>query len=365
MPDPSPPPATPDSSPLDRARGAAARLLDRLPSPVRVALSGRRPVRIDGQTLDPTVQLAVALRTRADRPRDTQENPAWSRARFRREVLSTVGAPTPVWGCRDLTVEGAAGPLGARLYTPDPAEHDRPPVVVYFHGGGYVEGDLDTADEGCRVLCAESGHAVLSVDYRLAPEHPFPAGPRDALAAFRWAQAHAARLGVGAVTVGGDSAGAALAATVAQAARDDAPPAAQLLIYPPTDVPTDRPSRTLFDGFFLPDAQRRAYLDTYTAGTGADDRDPRLSPHYGRLDGLAPALVVTAGFDVLRDEVDAYAAALAEAGTPVEPLRFPSLPHGFVNVTAISRASRAALAETARRWRRWVASAQDTGGARR
>ena len=346
-----------DPTPLERARGLAARLLDRLPGAVRVALAGGRPARIDGATLDPTVQLAVAARQTRGRPEMTRTAAAESRARFRREVLATVGTPTPVWGSRDLAVDGAAGPLSARFYSPAGAASGRVPLVVYFHGGGYVEGDLDTADEGCRVLCAESGHAVLSIAYRLAPEHPFPASPDDALAAFRWAQAEAGRLGVSAVSVGGDSAGAALASAVAQAARDDAPPAAQLLIYPPTDVPTDRPSRTLFDGFLLSDAQRLAYHHTYTAGTGADDRDPRVSPLYGRLDGLAPALVVTAGFDVLRDEVDAFAAALAQAGTRVEHVRFPSLAHGFTNLVGFSRASRAALAQTARQWRDLVASA--------
>ena len=346
----------PDPTPVDRARGVAARLLDRLPGPVRVALSGRRPVRVDGQTLDPTLALAVALRRTRGRVEMTERDAVRSRAHFRREVLATVGAPTPVWGCRDLVVDGAQGPLDARLYSPAAAEHGRVPLVVYFHGGGYVEGDLDTADEGCRVLCAESGHAVLSVAYRLAPEHPFPAGPDDALAAFRWAQAEAGRLGVTAVTVGGDSAGAALAATVAQAARDDAPPAAQLLIYPPTDVPTDRPSRSLFDGFLLTDAQRLAYHRTYTTGTGAADRDPRVSPIYGAVDGLAPALVVTAGFDVLRDETDAYAQALVRAGTRVVHLRFPHLAHGFANLVGMSRASRTALAQTARQWRDLVGS---------
>ncbi len=350
------PDSPPDPTALDRARGLAARLLDRLPGSVRVAISGRRPVRVDGATLDPTLQLAVALRRTKGRAERTRQDPFRSRVEFRREVLSTVGTPTPVWGSRDLTVDGADGPLGARLYSPAGAASGRPPLLVYFHGGGYVEGDLDTADEGCRVLCAESGHAVLSVDYRLAPEHPFPAGPRDALAAFRWAQGEAGRLGVSSVSVGGDSAGAALAATVSQAARDHAPPQAQLLIYPPTDVPTARPSRTLFDGFLLTDAQRQAYHHTYTAGTDADDRDPRVSPLYGRLDGLAPALVVTAGFDVLRDEVDAYADALDEAGTRVERLRFPHLTHGFVNLAGMSRDSRDALAQTARQWRDLVAS---------
>ncbi len=340
-------------SAFERLRGRLARGLDRLPGIVRVALSGGRPARADGAALDPTLQLAVALRPRADRPRDTQHDIARSRARFRRDILSTVGTPTPVRTVRDIEVEGADGRLAARLYTPADAPS---PLLVYFHGGGYAEGDLDTADEGCRVIAAASGHRVLSVAYRLAPEHPFPAGIEDAVAAFRWAQAESARLGATALAVGGDSAGATLATVVAQRTREDAPPAAQLLIYPPTDTPTAYPSRRLFNGYFLTEAQRLAYHHVYTHGTGADDRDPGISPLYGRLDGLAPALVVTAGFDVLRDEGDGYASALAEAGTPTVHLRFPALAHGFVNLTGLSRACRAALVETARRWRDMVAA---------
>lgn len=343
-----------DPSGVERLRGALARQVDRLPGALRVALSGRRPARADGAALDPTLQLAVALRPRADRPRDTVEHPARSRARFRREVLSTVGTPTPVAEVRDLAVGGAAGPLAARLYRP--GHPPGVPLVVYYHGGGYVEGDLDTADEGCRILAVTSGHAVLSVAYRLAPEHPFPAGVEDAVAAFRWAQAAAAELEVGAVTVGGDSAGAALAAVVAQQTRGDAPPAAQLLLYPPADTATSYPSQRLFDGYLLPEAQRAAYHHAYTAGTGADDRDPRISPLYGQLGGLAPALVVTAGFDVLRDEVDAYAQALDAAGTRTVARRYPSLAHGFVTVVGLSRASRAALVDVARQWAALVAS---------
>ncbi len=333
---------------LERLRGAVARRIDRLPGAVRVALSGQRSARADGVALDPTLQLAVALRPSADRTHDAIHNPNKSRARFRREILSTVGTPTPIAQVRGLTVDGASGPLRARLYRPEAGPR---PMLVYFHGGGYVEGDLDTADEGCRILAVESGHQVLSVEYRLAPEHPAPAGIEDAVAAFRWAQVHAAGLDATSVSVGGDSAGAALAAVVAQETSDDRPPAGQLLIYPPTDVPTPYPSRRQFDGYLLTEAQRVAYHRAYTMGSDLGPADPRISPLYGRLDGLAPALVVTAGFDVLRDEVDAYAAALDLAGTSVTHLRYPSLPHGFANVTALSRASRSALAEVARQWR--------------
>ena len=230
-----------------------------------------------------------------------------------------------------------------------------PPLTVYLHGGGYTQGDLDTHDEPCRLLCREAGHAVLSVAYRLAPEAPFPAAVEDAEAAFRWARENAARLGLDAarVAVGGDSAGGALAAATAQATRGRGGPVAQLLVYPSTDHPTWRPSRALFDGYVLPDALRRAYFDVYTQG--ADGADPRISPLRGRLDGLAPALVVTAGFDVLRDEGEAYARALRDAGGVAELYRQASLPHGFVNLTHASRAARRATVAVARRWRRLVA----------
>jgi acetyl esterase len=196
------------------------------------------------------------------------------------------------------------------------------------------------------------------VAYRRAPEHPFPAAHDDALAAFRWAQDHALHLGADPtrVTVGGDSAGGNLATATAQATRDDRPPAAQLVIYPAVDTPTDRPSRSLFDGFFLADGERSGYFEVYTRGTGAPADDPRLSPIYGPLDGLAPAFVVVAGFDVLRDESEAYAEALRAAGTRVVMQREPSLPHAFINMTGVSRTAHRATAEMAHRWREVVAT---------
>ena len=339
-----------------RLRGAVARALSRLPDAALVAMAGGAPVEVDGQRLDPAVQFLLAQDDRPEPVAVLRADVRRARRHYRRDVGALQGGTTRVGAVRDLQVEGADGSLDARLYTP--AGVARPPLVVYLHGGGFVEGDLETHDEPCRLLCRQAGHAVLSVAYRLAPEHPFPAAVDDAIAAFRWAQAHAARLGADAacVTVGGDSAGGNLAAVVAQLTRDDAPPAAQLLIYPATDTPTDRPSRHLFDGYLLPDALRQAYFDIYTAGTGADAADPRLSPGLAaRLDGLAPALVVTAGFDVLRDEGEAYALALAEAGVPVRLFREPGLPHGFLHLTDAVPAARLATVGAARQWRRFVA----------
>ncbi|PAP75005.1 flavin-containing monooxygenase [Rubrivirga marina] len=339
----------------DRALGAAARAAARLPEAAQVALAGGPPPEVDGQRLDPAVHLALALHPRPNTVPLVRHDPATARAGYRRDVLGITGTPTRVGGVRDLWVEGDAGPLDARLYTPEHADGP-PPLVVYLHGGGFVEGDLDTHDEPCRLLCRQAGHAVLSVAYRLAPEHPFPAAFDDAVGVFRWAQREAARLGANPdrVAVGGDSAGGTLAAGVAQATRADAPPVAQLLIYPATDHPTDRPSRRRFDGYLLPDGLRRAFFDVYTQGAVPED-DPRVSPLYGRLDGLAPAFVVTAGFDVLRDEGEAYARALKAAGTPTALYRQASLPHGFLHLAPISRGARRATVAAFRRWRWFVA----------
>ena len=192
---------------------------------------------------------------------------------------------------------------------------------MFFHGGGYVIGDVDTHDNQCRMLCREAEAVVLSVGYRLAPEHPFPAAPEDCFAATRWAAEHVDRLGgdAGRIAVAGDSAGGNLAAVVALMARDAGGPAlaAQLLIYPGTDFAGGYPSETEnAEGFFLTRADMEWFREQYLAG--ADPSDPRLSPIAAPdLSGLPPAVVATAEFDPLRDQGDAYARALEEAGVPV------------------------------------------------
>ena len=227
---------------------------------------------------------------------------------------------------------------------------EKPPLLVFFHGGGFVIGDLDTHDEPCRMLCRHAGVQVLSVDYRLAPEHPFPSAVRDALAAFRWAVAHASELGADAerVAVGGDSAGGNLSAVTAQlASRDGGPaPALQLLIYPDVDLTEARATsgRLFAEGFYLTENDRRWCTRHYFAGTERDASDPLASPALAQdLSGLAQAIVITAGFDPLRDEGEAYAEALRKAGTRVVLDRAPDLIHGFINMTTVPAARDAAL----------------------
>jgi acetyl esterase len=340
----------------ERLQRFVGRMLLALPERLIVALARGAPPVVDGQRLDPGVHLILrALGRRGRRPGLTEPTIAFGRARYRREAFAFAGRRTEVGSIENMTVDGAAGPLDARLYRP-PGPALGAPLLVYFHGGGFVIGDLNTHDEPCRILCREARTLVLSVAYRLSPEHPFPAALDDSLAAYRWAAANAATLGVDphTVAVGGDSAGGNLAAVLSwQAVHDGDAPAAQLLIYPSVDPVTRRQSRQLFaDGLFLTQRDVAAFERAYRGAVRGDPRNPRVSPllaHDHR--GLPATLVVTAGFDLLRDEGEAYASALQAAGCVVRLRRFASLPHGFIHLTDISPASRHAMRETAREWR--------------
>jgi len=323
----------------------AARLTAFLPRRLQIALSGEPPVVIDGQQLDPQVQLLRALRRGRNQYGLVEPTVEAGRARYRRDTKIFNPRPTRVGSVIDFEI----GSLRVRHYRPD--RTDGGPLTVYFHGGGFVIGDLDTHDEPCRMLCRYAGCHVLSVAYRLAPEHPHPAAVKDALAAYRWARENAASLGADPrrVAVGGDSAGANLAAVVAL--RES--PSAQLLIYPPTDEKTERPSRHLFDkGFFLSLADRQAFHSHYFAGTA----DPRSLMDAEIASPRAPALVAVAGFDILRDEAEAYARKLLDSGTPARILRFPGLGHGFVHMTGVCTTARRAVMEIAEEWRATLAA---------
>lgn len=338
----------------ERLQGMAARALCRLPAWMQVRLAGGRPVVIDGQTLSPQVQLLLAIRARLSGDETYPASPAEARVRFRQEMRVACGTKTRVGNVKDFEIPGAEGALAVRHYAPE-AKDDRRALLVYLHGGGFVIGDLETHDETCRLLCLHARTHVLAVDYRLAPEHPFPAAVEDAVAALRWAQANADALGADPtrVSIGGDSAGGNLSAVAARLASiEGAPPAAQLLVYPATDAQAPHPSKELFDvGFFLSCADCDTFYRRYTRGTNARDDDPRLSPLRAQDHlKLPPALVVTAGFDVLRDEGEAYAAKLRAAGTTVHARRFDALGHGFVNTTGISPAAHLAVVEIARDW---------------
>ncbi|HEY3812818.1 MAG TPA: alpha/beta hydrolase [Caulobacteraceae bacterium] len=233
----------------------------------------------------------------------------------------------------DITVPGGAGLLKARAYTPLGAEPSLMPGLVYFHGGGWVAGDLDTHDGVCRRLAAASGAKVIAIDYRRAPEHPFPAAIDDAWAAAVHIAVNARAFGIDPTRIGvaGDSAGAGLAAAVCQIASSGGPWfACQLLICPILDLAREAPSRLEYaDGYFLDRASMEKDI-AYYLGEGADVRDPRLSPLLAAdLHGLPPAIIHTAEYDPFRDEGEAYAARLRDAGVTVRATRHDGMIHYF------------------------------------
>jgi len=249
---------------------------------------------------------------------------------------------------RDLKVTGAAGEIAARLYRPAGAG-DPTGLLVYFHGGGFVIGDLETHDGHCRRLAAGSGCRVLAVDYRLAPEHPFPAAHDDALAATRWAFDNASDLGVDPrrIAVGGDSAGGNLAASIALDLRDDPQRklAFQLLLYPGIWPQSETQSRKDLDGPVLTRAALE-WFDKMLAALGhAEAHRAMLGAR--DLAGAPPALVVTAGFDPLKDEGRDYAERLKAAGVPATHVEYPALVHDFYIMPDVSKAVAEAAAETA------------------
>ena len=354
----------PATSPL-RARldSLLVRTLAALPERLLRVLLGS-PVRIDGQELHVEAQLALRLLALAGAPQLETLAVAQARAQIAQDAETFAGPKIHVGRVQDMTVPGPAGALAARLYVPEGAS-EAGGMLVYFHGGGFVVGDLDTHDNTCRFLAREAEARVLSVDYRLAPEHPFPAPIDDALAAFRHAVEHASKLGAdpARVAVGGDSAGGNLAAGVARlAALEGGPaPAFQLLFYPWVDLSRKRQSYRLFnDGFLLTESQLDWYAQQYLAEPG-DALDPRCSPMLGDgLGGIAPAYIAVAGFDPLRDEGEDYARSLRAAGVPVALRRHRGLIHGFANVIAVGHSGREALLQGAGALRVGLARASTT-----
>jgi acetyl esterase len=335
-----------------------------LPPGLQRLLAGRPP-RIDGQALASDIHVLLRLaRIAGEESLIAGKTPDEARARLASDTAITAGPWHPAVDVEALEVPGPAGALPARLYrakapaseinlttggSMPAAASPAGPLLVYFHGGGWVIGDLDTHDHVCRFLTAFGGVRVLSVAYRLAPEDPFPAGVEDAFAGFNWAVEHAPELGASPqrIAVGGDSAGGNLAASVSLRARDDGGPlpAMQLLLYPVTDASGGPSRQTFAKGFELTKDDMDWFEQHYLSG-GGDGADPRISVQRAPdLAGLPPAYIATAGFDPLRDEAETYARLLRRAGVRTALRRHPGLIHGFAHLTAISRSSRAAMHE--------------------
>jgi len=326
-------------------QGMAANLALRMPISWINILAGPS-VTVDGRMLDGRTQWFLQLLARSGQKPLSQLGVAKAREEFDAFQAIMGGRPVVVGEIVDRTVGTPTGKMRVRLYRP-PGSVARPlPTILYFHGGGWVIGSLEGYDLPCRFFCARSGCAVVAIDYRLAPEHKFPAAVDDAIASFRWLATNATSLGLdpARIVVAGDSAGGTLAAIVAQQMRGqpDAP-CLQWLIYPATDpAGKTRSQESCGDGFLLT-REDMEWFAGHFLNTPAEASDPRISPlRTADLSGLPPALIYTAGFDPLRDEGQAYAERLAAAGVKTVHREFDSLIHGFIGMRgALQGAARA------------------------
>lgn len=305
-----------------------------------------------GSGLHPQAAAYLQQLAAAGLPPTSTLSPQEARANARRRRALQTLAPDPVAHVENRQVPVQDGEIGVRIYHPLGAAEGLKPLLVYFHGGGFVQGDLDSVDAMCRVLANGAGAVVVSVDYRLAPEFPFPTAVEDAYAATRWAAEHAAELGADAsrLAVAGDSAGGNLATVMCLLARERGGPAIrfQSLHYPITDLSSESASyESLSDGYGLSREDMRWFGRHYLPNT-ADRQHPYVSPLRAEsLSGLPPALVITAELDPLRDEAEAYAERLRAAGVPVTLRRYPGMIHGFLNMLANLDDARAGLNEVA------------------
>lgn len=301
---------------------------------------------------DPDTQAVLDMIRLAGRPPMETLSPAEARAAFDAGRKALLPPPEDVAETRDSAVAGPLGPINIRLYRPAGTEASAVlPLLIYFHGGGWVVGDLDSHDVACRRYANAAKCRVISVDYRMAPEHVFPAAVNDSAAVVKWAVDNAASLGVDAsqVAVGGDSAGGNLAAVMALMARDgDLPPLAfQMLVYPATDLAmTTVSANTIGPGVLLTSATMKWFIDHYAKG---HENDWRASPiRAATLAGVCPAVVLTCTHDPLRDEGIEYARKLEREGVRVVHLHYSDQIHGFVGMGRVIRAADQAIDQLAR-----------------
>jgi len=330
---------------VDRVARALLRGSARVVKAVRPQAVRNFDVVIDGQTLDPGLRIALGMFSVMSRT--PMRDIPLRYSRFAMNVGGRIlGRALPQRRIDNLEIDGDAGPIPARLYTPlQPS--DSGALIVFFHGGGWVVGSIDACDNVCRFLADRSGFLVLSVGYRLAPEHPFPAAIRDAMAAYRFAHENAEALGAqsGRVVVAGESAGGNLAAVVAREATGEGlSPAFQLLFCPITDLSRKRRSYSLFsEGYVLTESHMDWFRDNYLSEP-SQATDPLVSPLLApSFAGLPPGYIAVSGFDPLRDEGEEYAQRLRDAGVSIALHRHSSLIHGIIYGTAFGDAGRSVL----------------------
>lgn len=322
-----------------------------LPPKALYAFAGGASRSDEGAVLDPTLAALLALKDKLRLPRFDEMSPAEARRQFSDDAGVLRPAPEPMADVEDRTIPGPGGSLRLRVYRPSRSANL--PVVMYLHGGGFVLGDLDSHDGICRRIARGASAIVVAVDYRLAPEHPYPAPLDDAEAAFDWLTENVETLGGDAerVAISGDSAGANLATAVCRRLRDKGRrlPKAQILVYPCTDLTRSHTSiKTFASGYYLDRRMLDWFMDHYIADEERQteaDASPLFSDDLTYLPATA---VVTAGFDPLRDEGAAYARSLRDSGVDVRYRCEDSMVHGFLNMAALAPTCDAALTRVVR-----------------
>lgn len=320
-----------------------------LPAPVLRILSGGGVVYLGGRTLDPRLQFIAYSARKA--PKFSSLTPEEARAGARQAFAAVAAAPEPGVKWEAISCDGPNGVVPLRLYRPA-VQDPTTPLMVYLHQGGGVIGDLDTPHAFCTILASVLKAPVISVDYRLAPEHRYPAGFEDSLAAYRWARDNADRFGApaGRAAVGGDSMGGYFAAATCQELKraGEPQPDLQLLIYPAVEVNSETPSMATYANTYPLSRDTMDWFMAQYLGPEDNPDDPRLSPIRAEdLSGLAPAVVVTAGFDPLTDQGEAYARRLKDAGGTVIFRCYDQLCHAFTAFTGVAPAADAACREIA------------------
>jgi acetyl esterase len=326
-------------------QGTAARTIDHLPDAVKLQLARLLGYSHQYPDLDAQHQVLLAVRQLQSNTALLTTNSVKSRRHFQAQMQALAGKPTAVAHVSDLTLETETGALEARFYIPEQESEDNA-LLMFYHGGGFVVGDLDTHDEACRLLCKYANIKVLSIAYRLAPEHPAPAAVEDCVAALKWAKSHAKKLDINPnrIVVGGDSAGGNLATVVSQVTKGTpAAPILQCLIYPVVDQFNQYQShKTLSEGLFLSAKDTHYATKAYIESGELTLAHPLVTPMLGDLAGLPPALLITSGYDILRDEAEEYGRRLSALGNKVQHIRVANMGHGFINMTAISKSAKTA-----------------------
>jgi acetyl esterase len=290
--------------------------------------------------LDPLLKAFLDELAAQPQPKLWELEPPAAREMFAALMHAVGPKDVPIGKVANFTIPGPGGDIAARSYLPVAAGSELQPTLVYFHGGGFVIGSVEAYDGLCRMLANRSACRVISVEYRLAPEHKFPAAVDDALAAVRWIETNAAQLGVDAnrLAVGGDSAGAALAAVVCQLARDAGAPSLdfQMLLFPVTHIAAETNSRCAFASDYFLEAKGIEWFFNHYFGPETDVTDPRASPLLSEnMASLPPAYIMVAGFDPLHDEGVAYAEKLRAAGVKVTLDAYPDMVHDFIYLQAV------------------------------